>query len=209
MPVSFIPFVFPGVDNVRCAFQTRWQEAGDGPYAGGNISLATADDRQSVIGNRRELRAALGLRRMAELNQVHGDAMIFEPDAVEPDAVPRCDADGMATAQAGLGLVIKTADCQPILLAHKSGRFVAGIHAGWRGNRCDFPGSGVRRFCEHYGVEPRELLAVRGPSLGPARAEFINFESEWSDEFRPWFDAQSRTMDLWGLTRWQLEQAGL
>ena len=58
MPVSFIPFVFPGVDNVRCAFQTRWQEAGDGPYAGGNISLATADDRQSVIGNRRELRAA-------------------------------------------------------------------------------------------------------------------------------------------------------
>ena len=123
MPVSFIPFVFPGVDNVRCAFQTRWQEAGDGPYAGGNISLATADDRQSVIGNRRELRAALGLRRMAELNQVHGDAMIFEPDAVEPDAVPRCDADGMATAQAGLGLVIKTADCQPILLAHKSGRW--------------------------------------------------------------------------------------
>ena len=101
MPVSFIPFVFPGVDNVRCAFQTRWQEAGDGPYAGGNISLATADDRQSVIGNRRELRAALGLRRMAELNQVHGDAMIFEPDAVEPDAVPRCDADGMATAWAG------------------------------------------------------------------------------------------------------------
>lgn len=209
MPVSFIPFVFPGVDNVRCAFQTRWQEAGDGPYAGGNISLATADDRQSVIGNRRELRAALGLRRMAELNQVHGDAMVFEPEAVEPDAVPHCDADGMATSQAGLGLAIKTADCQPILLAHKSGRFVAGIHAGWRGNRCDFPGSGVRRFCEHYGVEPRELLAVRGPSLGPARAEFINFESEWGDEFRPWFDAQSRTMDLWGLTRWQLEQAGL
>lgn len=60
MPVSFIPFVFPGVDNVRCAFQTRWQEAGDGPYAGGNISLATADDRQSVIGNRRELRAGPG-----------------------------------------------------------------------------------------------------------------------------------------------------
>ena len=106
MPVSFIPFVFPGVDNVRCAFQTRWQAAGDGPYAGGNISLATADDRQSVIGNRRELRAALGLRRMAELNQVHGDAMVFEPEAVEPDAVPRCDSDGMATAQAGLGLAI-------------------------------------------------------------------------------------------------------
>ena len=114
MPVSFIPFVFPGVDNVRCAFQTRWQEAGDGPYAGGNISLATADDRQSVIGNRRELRAALGLRRMAELNQVHGDAMVFEPEAVEPDTVPHCDADGMATSQAGLGLAI----AREIVTAH-------------------------------------------------------------------------------------------
>ena len=39
MPVSFIPFVFPGVDNVRCAFQTRWQEAGDGPYAGVQLLL--------------------------------------------------------------------------------------------------------------------------------------------------------------------------
>ena len=48
MPVSFIPFVFPGVDNVRCAFQTRWQEAGDGPYAGGNISLATAGRASSA-----------------------------------------------------------------------------------------------------------------------------------------------------------------
>ena len=126
---------------------------------------------------------------------------------MEPPAFPK--GDGLATDKPGIGLLIKTADCQPILLAHRSGRFVAGIHAGWRGNRCDFPGSGVRRFCEHYGVEPRELLAVRGPSLGPARAEFINFESEWGDAFRPWFDAGSRTMDLWGLTRWQLEQAGL
>lgn len=52
-------------------------------------------------------------------------------------------------------------------------------------------------------------MAVRGPSLGPEKAEFVNFEQEWSAEFRPWFDPSSRTMDLWGLTRAQLLKAGL
>ena len=210
MPVSFIPFVFPGVDNVRCAFQTRWQEAGDGPYAGGNISLATADDRQSVIGNRRELRAALGLRRMAELNQVHGDAMIFEPDAVEPDAVPRCDADGMATGsgRAWAGHQDRRLPAHPAGPQERPVSWPVSMRAG-AATVVTSPVPGCAASASTIGVEPRELLAVRGPSLGPARAEFINFESEWSDEFRPWFDAQGRTMDLWGLTRWQLEQAGL
>ena len=52
-------------------------------------------------------------------------------------------------------------------------------------------------------------MAVRGPSLGPARAEFIHFDTEWGADFRPWFQPESRTMDLWGLTRHQLMEAGL
>lgn len=115
----------------------------------------------------------------------------------------------MGTARPGLGLLIKTADCQPILVAHKSGKYIAAMHAGWRGNRCDFPVTGVARFCERYGLEPRDLVAVRGPSLGPGRAEFVNFDREWGEPYLPWFDADSKTMDLWGLTRHQLERAGL
>lgn len=68
---------------------------------------------------------------------------------------------------------------------------------------------GVARFCAQYGLKPGDLMAVRGPSLGPEKAEFVNFEQEWSAEFRPWFDPSSRTMDLWGLTRAQLLKAGL
>jgi len=137
--------------------------------------------------------------------------------------------------------VIKTADCQPVLLAHPgpaalrgpkiavspafagpfsapglpgqeitmTGPVVAALHVGWRGNAADFPGSGVARFCARYGLDPGEVLAVRGPSLGPTAAEFTNFESEFGEDFRPWYDPATRTMDLWGLTRHQLEQAGI
>jgi hypothetical protein len=105
--------------------------------------------------------------------------------------------------------MVKTADCQPVLLAHESGRFVAGLHVGWRGNKINFPAGGVRVFCEHYGLRPEELFAVRGPSLGPEQAEFVNFAQDFGPGFEPWYRPETRTMDLWALTRHQLVQAGL
>lgn len=212
MPVSYIPFAFPGVPQVRCAFQTRPGGVSLGEFGGGNIAFTVQDKPEHVIANRRSMLEGLRLQGMtawAELMQVHGDGFVFEPEAVACETPVTAEGDGMATARPGLGLLIKTADCQPILIAHKSGAYIAAMHAGWRGNRCDFPITGVARFCERYGLEPRDLLAVRGPSLGPGKAEFVNFDKEWGDPYLPWFDASSKTMDLWGLTRHQLERVGL
>lgn len=212
MSVSYIPFVFPGVPQVRCAFQTRAGGVSLGEFGGGNIAFTVQDNPEHVIANRRNMLEDLRLQGMtawAELMQVHGDGFVFEPEPVACETPVTAEGDGMATARPGLGLLIKTADCQPILIAHKSGAYIAAMHAGWRGNRCDFPITGVARFCERYGLEPRDLLAVRGPSLGPGKAEFVNFDKEWGAPYLPWFDANSKTMDLWGLTRHQLERAGL
>ncbi len=212
MSVSYIPFVFPGVPQVRCAFQTRAGGVSLGEFGGGNIAFTVQDNPEHVIANRRSMLEDLrpqGMTAWAELMQVHGDGFVFEPEPVACETPVTAEGDGMATARPGLGLLIKTADCQPILIAHKSGAYIAAMHAGWRGNRCDFPITGVARFCERYGLEPRDLLAVRGPSLGPGKAEFVNFDKEWGAPYLPWFDANSKTMDLWGLTRHQLERAGL
>ena len=43
--------------------------------------------------------------------------------------------DAMVTDTPGLGLVIRTADCVPVLVSN--GNQVAAIHAGWRGLRSD------------------------------------------------------------------------
>lgn len=209
MAVTFLDFRFPGLKGVRCAFQTRTGGQGQGSYACGNVSFATGDNRADVLQNRRELRQALGLAAVAELSQVHGDGLVFEPEDVPVDGVSCHEADGHATSRPGLGLMIKTADCQPILLAHRDGRHIMALHAGWRGNRMDFPGSAVARFCAHYDLSPRDLMAVRGPSLGPTVAEFVNFDKEWGQDFARWFDLQDKCMDLWSLTRYQLLQAGL
>ena len=209
MALSFLNFRFPSVPGVRCVFQTRVGGHSAKAYGGGNISYAVGDERQAVTRNRRDLWEALQLTHVAELSQVHGDGLIFEPEPVAWDGVSIYEGDGHATTRRGLGLMIKTADCQPILLTHRDGTHIMALHAGWRGNRLDFPASAVRRFCAHYALNPQDLLAVRGPSLGPDMAQFVNFDREWGADFALWFRAAEQVMDLWSLTRHQLTQAGL
>jgi YfiH family protein len=170
------------------------------------------DAPEDAVANRAALASELGLEAVAELRQVHGDDLLFEPEEevfLQADVAPSVAGDGLAASRPGLGLLVKTADCQPVFFAHESGRAVAGLHVGWRGNRINFPANGLRAFCARYNCAPHEVLAVRGPSLGPAWAEFVHFEREWGDAYRPWFDARRRTMDLWRLTRSQLEEAGM
>lgn len=209
MAITYLPFVFPGVPKVRCAFQTRTGGVSKGPWAGGNIGFGVGDNSAHVLANREALRAALGLDSLVDTHQVHGVTTIIEPDRTMRTDTNPVDADGMATACASLGLMVKTADCQPILLAHESGCFVAGIHAGWQGNRQRYPQVAVQELCEHYKVRPQSLFAVRGPSLGPARSEFINYDTEWGPDFARWYSEKDSTVNLWLLARDQLLEAGL
>lgn len=213
MALSFIPFAFPGVPGVRCAFQTRDLGHSEGVYGSGNIAYTVGDAPLRVSSNRMELAGTLEIPQLAELQQVHGDTLVFNPKPaplerlVEAPALP--EGDGMATDRPGLGLLIKTADCQPVLLAHREGRHIAAFHIGWRGNRMNFLQSGIAAFCARYNLAARDLFAVRGPSLGPQRAQFVNYDREWGTDFADWFDAHDKTMNLWRLTRDQLRGAGL
>lgn len=203
MDMTFLPFRFPGIDTVRCAFGGR---------SAGNFSLDAPEARRdpaATLARRRSLPDMLRVETVAELRQVHGVRTLFEPEPWRAESPAVTEGDGMVTRREALALAIKTADCQPLLLAHTSGRVVAAAHVGWRGNRQNYPGRIVDELCARYDLDPADLAAVRGPSLGPAAAEFTNFDSEWGDSFRPWFDASARTMNLWRLTRDQLVAAGL
>ncbi len=198
---GIIPFSFPGLPRIRCAFTTR---------LAGNLSLHQARagkaDRAETLAARRRLFAALGIAVWTELRQVHGDALLVDPAPTPCDAEPELEADGHAVSEPGHALCAKTADCQPILLAHPDG-YAAALHAGWRGNALHFPQSGVAAFCAAYGLDPADVRAVRGPSLG--YAQFVNFDREWPEEFAPWYDRATQCMDLWRLTRDQFVRAGL
>ena len=95
------------------------------------------------------------------LRQVHSDH-IHAVDAV-PAAPPRGDA--LITATPGLALVIRTADCLPILLFDPPARAVGAVHAGWRGTLRRITEKTVNALRAHYRAEPTRMLAVIGPGI--------------------------------------------
>lgn len=198
-----IPFAFPGLPGIGCFFSST---------DAGNMSLLTSgtvQEKEVTASNRKRLLGLLQIGRWVELRQIHTDTLLEDPAPTPLEQDSTLEADASCTAQKGVALAIKTADCQPILLTTVQGTAIAALHVGWRGNVINFPASGLHRFCERYGVTAKDVLAVRGPSLGPGASEFVNFEQEWSTDFLPWFDEQSRLMNLWDLTRHQLLVAGM
>lgn len=205
----YIPFAFPGLPKIGCAFGCGSVAPGREADVDATMAFMSSTNPRRVAENRYETQKLLGFSIWHSLRQVHGTHMIFEPEYDTLDRPSLETGDGMAESRPGRALAIKTADCQPILIAHESGQFIAALHVGWRGNVADFCGRGVRSFCVRYGLAPEELLAVRGPSLGPGAAEFTGFETEFGERFRPYFNYRTRLLDLWRLTRDQLEAAGL
>lgn len=215
MAVKIIPFAFPTLEYVHCAFQCRVHGAlkpNEIPNAlsGGNISYVRGDAPEAVRIVRAELAQNLGFSRVAEVCQYQGAVTIFDVPSTSQESTQVLQrADGLATDEIDLALMIKTADCQPLLFAHASGQHLMALHVGWRGNRANYIQQAVARWCAIKKIQAQDIFVVRGPSLGPVQAEFIHFNEEWGSAYKSYFEKTTNTMDLWRLTRDQLLEAGL
>lgn len=76
------------------------------------------------------------------------------------------EADALISQDTGVIVGIRTADCVPILLADPSTGAVAAIHAGWRGTAEGITAAAVRSLVAEWGIDPRNLRAAIGPSIG-------------------------------------------
>ena len=76
------------------------------------------------------------------------------------------EGDALITAQPGLLLTIRTADCIPVLIADPVRRVVAAIHAGWRGSAAGIAGKTVKKMVESFSSDPADLIAAIGPGIG-------------------------------------------
>lgn len=107
------------------------------------------------------LEAACGVR-FARMNQVHGDAVLLvdEPGPAPSEQVPTADA--MVTTTPGLGLMVRVADCVPVLLADTATGVLGVVHAGRAGVVLDVVGRTVERMREQGA---RDLVAWVGPHV--------------------------------------------
>jgi hypothetical protein len=118
-------------------------------------------DSALSVSSLQRLLSRSSLRPVA-LRQVHSDTVHFV------DRVPRQShrGDALVSRTPGLLLVIKTADCLPVLLVDEGRRAVAAVHCGWRGTVHGVLEKTVKGMQARYGCDPGRLLAVFGPCIG-------------------------------------------
>ena len=123
------------------------------------------------------------------------------------------EVDALYTAEMEIPVGIKTADCVPILMAHRDGQGVVAIHAGWRGTRGRIVEKGWD-VLRGRGDKATEWVAAIGPSIGPCCYEVSEeLAQEFESEFG-WFGngiavPRSRILDLQGINACLLENLGL
>jgi polyphenol oxidase len=110
------------------AFTDRHGGASAAPFDSLNLALEGEDDPHVVSQNLRTVLDDFAPRsRLADLHQVHG----ADVDVVEErpsDARP--DADGIVTGRAGVVLMVRAADCVPVLLADADAGVIGAVHCG-------------------------------------------------------------------------------
>jgi polyphenol oxidase len=192
------------------ALSTRAGGVSGGRCASLNTSYAVGDEPTNVDENLGRLCAAVGVDRAGLVwpYQVHGNAATL----VDADTPERPCCDILLTRSPARTLLLRFADCTPILLADPRRRAVAAVHAGWRGTALRAAGAAVRAMVEAFDCRPRDLVAGIGPAIGPC---CYAVGAEVVDRFadRPW--AWTRTadgalkLDLWEANRRELVAAGV
>ena len=140
------------------------------------------------------------------LKQVHSNLVLTAREC--GDGV---EGDALVSAEPGVVVGVKTADCVPLLLVDARLRAVAAVHAGWKGTVADIAGAAVEKMRVTFGCRSDDISAAIGPSIGACCFEV---GPEVAHQFGTLFperdDLHERTrVDLRESNRRQLVRAGV
>ena len=155
-------------------------------------------------------------------HQVHGSevAIIDRSDLTREDLE---GYDAFITELPGVAIGVRTADCVPILISDPRNRVIAAIHSGWKGTVQKIALKTIGVMETRFKTRPEDLVAVIGPSIGPASfqvgekvaAKFkeagFPMDAIWS--FQGQGDGRPMSgghhIDLWEANKWILQESGV
>lgn len=209
-------------DGFTNAFSTRLGGVSPMPKDALNLAGFNEDDSENIYENRRRfLKLFKGNWTLTGCWQVHSADVRIVHNLQEARQKPGvlgddqyCDALVSNTSQ--ILLMVKTADCVPVLIADsKTGAFAA-VHAGWRGTSASIVLGAIKQLQSEYGVRAEDLRAAIGPAANSCcyevGSEVIDqFKERFPESehlFTPTSDGHAR-IDLQTANRDQLTNAGV
>ncbi len=137
------------------------------PFAGLNLGHTVGDDEDAVAENHRRLFDAWGISagQVVSPHQVHGKRVVCVTAGDGGSVIP--ETDGLISNTPGLALLLRFADCTPVLFYDAEHQAVGLAHAGWRGVACGVIPATVQAMADAFGTRPSHLWAGIGPTIGP------------------------------------------
>ncbi|MDX8034401.1 peptidoglycan editing factor PgeF [Lentzea sp. BCCO 10_0856] len=149
--------------RIRRVVTTRSGGVSKAPYESFNLGDHVGDDEKAVVANRARLAEGIGLEpeRLVWMEQVHGRTVATVDG---PQAEPLEATDAVVTKQAGLGLVVLTADCVPVLLGDEEAGVIGAVHAGRVGARVGVVVEALKAMMAQ-GAELERIEVLLGPAV--------------------------------------------
>lgn len=125
-------------------------------------------DRSVVMSNRRKIfnQFDLNPRQIIEGKQIHSDRiLVLNAENTKMWVgmnIP--GVDGFITNQSEAGLLLKLADCVPVIMYDPTHHALGIFHAGWQGAVKQIHLKGLGLLQSNYETDPAEVLVWLGPS---------------------------------------------
>ena len=166
---GIVTYTFEHISAERVGHGVFARQGGtsQGAFTSLNTGSSVGDDEAAVTENHARIYAHLGLDagRVVTAQQVHGNQVALVSDKDAGRAMPA--TDGLTTDTAGLALMHRFADCQPVLLYDPEHHALALAHAGWRGVALGIAYRAVEAMQAAFGTRAEQLVAGLGPAIGP------------------------------------------
>ena len=212
--IKYFKFETLGFPGVTQAVFTRHGGFSQMPWNSLNLGGTVGDDPDHVKGNLELLLQSLGCRseQLVQVRQISSANVIVANSPMDA----KYKADAIITNTPGLLLLMRFADCVPILFVDPVKKAVGIAHAGWRGTVNQVSFHTVRAMEINFGTNPSDLFTAIGPSIGPDHyavgADVIErVEDVFSDTSNEILlkDEDGVKLDLWGANKISLRKAGI
>jgi YfiH family protein len=123
------------------------------------------------------------------------------------------EADAHYTSEKNLGLCISTADCIPALIYHENPRWIAAIHAGWRGVENQILKATVQQL-QRLNCKPEDMKILVGAHI---QKQSFEVEADVKDklikiskpEFADQISDKKYLVDLHRIFEFQMKSLGI
>ena len=147
--------------KISHGFFNRNGGSSSGIYKSLNCGPGSNDNKNNIKKNLKIVKNRINKKskKIFLIHQIHSNKFIFIDRNFKLDT-RKIKVDAIVTDRRKFPIGVLTADCAPILLFDKKKKFIAAIHAGWKGA---FKGiiTKVIKFMIRKGCKPKNIVAAK------------------------------------------------